>query len=64
MNALNWRKSSYSSGNGGDCVEVAPLAEGVAVRDSKRPTEPVLRCGTEAWRAFIRGVEAHPTLRR
>ncbi|SCK39158.1 DUF397 domain-containing protein [Streptomyces sp. WMMB 322] len=32
-----WRKSSYSNGSGGDCVEVAPgLAGVVPVRDSKR----------------------------
>ncbi|WP_189161707.1 DUF397 domain-containing protein, partial [Sphaerisporangium melleum] len=34
---LNWRKSSYTSGNGGNCVEIAPLPGGMAVRDSKRP---------------------------
>ena len=33
-----WRKSSYSSANGGACVEVASNLPGVvAVRDSKAP---------------------------
>jgi Domain of unknown function (DUF397) len=33
-----WRKSSYSSGNGGNCVQVATnLAGVVAVEDSKNP---------------------------
>ncbi|TYB48490.1 DUF397 domain-containing protein [Actinomadura chibensis] len=33
-----WRKSSYSGGHGAeDCVELAELARGVGVRDSKDP---------------------------
>ena len=49
-----WRKSSYSGGNGGDCVEVADnLPEVVAVRDSKDPTGPVLAFGSDEWRAFM-----------
>lgn len=32
---VRWRKSSYTTSNGGDCVEVARLAEGVGIRDSK-----------------------------
>jgi Domain of unknown function (DUF397) len=36
---LRWRKSSYSSGQNGACVE---LAHAGAVRDSKNPTGPVL----------------------
>ncbi|HWC79947.1 MAG TPA: DUF397 domain-containing protein [Pseudonocardiaceae bacterium] len=38
-----WRKSSYSGGNNGDCVEVAYLDGNVrAVRDSKNPAGPML----------------------
>ncbi|WP_289009331.1 DUF397 domain-containing protein [uncultured Thermomonospora sp.] len=33
---VQWRKSSYSGDNGGDCVELARLAEGVGIRDSKK----------------------------
>lgn len=36
---MRWRKSSYSSGQGGNCVELASVG---AVRDSKNPTGPVL----------------------
>jgi uncharacterized protein DUF397 len=36
----SWRKSSYSSSNGGDCVEVASTLG--ALRDSKNPSGPVL----------------------
>ncbi|WP_416875724.1 DUF397 domain-containing protein, partial [Kitasatospora sp. SC0581] len=38
-----WRKSSYSGGNGGNCIEVAPGFPGlVPVRDSKDPRGPAL----------------------
>jgi hypothetical protein len=38
-----WRKSSRSGGNGGQCVEVACNLPGiVAVRDSKDPAGPAL----------------------
>ena len=58
-----WRKSSFSGGNGGACVEVAIVpgaAEGsdrvVALRDSKNPTGPVLVFTADEWRAFTAGV--------
>ncbi|MFD0683648.1 DUF397 domain-containing protein [Actinomadura fibrosa] len=36
--SVRWRKSSYSGGTSqSDCVEVARLAGGVGVRDSKAP---------------------------
>jgi Domain of unknown function (DUF397) len=49
----NWRKSSYSTGNGGACVEVARNLPGiVAVRDSKDPQGPALVFTPEDWSAF------------
>ena len=53
-----WRKSSYSNGTGGNCVEVADLPNGRAVRDSKHPEGPILVFTRDAWRAFVRGIEA------
>jgi hypothetical protein len=51
-----WRKSSYSSGTGGQCVEVARNLPGVvAVRDSKDPEGPALVIPADAWRAFTTG---------
>ena len=48
-----WRKSSYSGGQGGNCVEVAARpADQLAVRDSKDHAGPVLRFPGEAWSAF------------
>ncbi|MGH3782424.1 MAG: DUF397 domain-containing protein [Pseudonocardiaceae bacterium] len=54
-----WRKSSYSNGNGGDCIEVADLTGGHrGVRDSKDPTGPALTLTSNAWAAFTAGVRA------
>ena len=52
MDALNWRKASYSASNGGGCVEVADHASRVLVRDTQDRTGPVLRFTPEAWRRF------------
>jgi hypothetical protein len=53
-----WRKSSYSGGNGGQCVEVATtnLPGLVAVRDSKNPDGPRLIFTPDEWHAFVSGV--------
>ncbi|MBD2893105.1 hypothetical protein amrb99_20260 [Actinomadura sp. RB99] len=55
MEDLNprWRKSSYSGGNGGECVEVADLAGVVAVRDSKDPDGPKLVVGREQFATLM-----------
>ncbi|MEV4658888.1 DUF397 domain-containing protein [Micromonospora sp. NPDC049301] len=54
LNGARWRKSSRSSGNGGNCVEVADNLPGVvAVRDSKDPAGPALTFAPAAWRAFV-----------
>jgi uncharacterized protein DUF397 len=50
--ALTWRKSTRSSGGGNECVEVADLGTGTAVRDSKNPTGGVLAFDRSEWRAF------------
>ncbi|WP_028192434.1 DUF397 domain-containing protein [Salinispora pacifica] len=50
---LVWRKSSESLN--GDCVEVASLCDGVAVRDSKNPEGAMLRFSRSEWQAFLRG---------
>lgn len=55
--AAVWRTSSYSSGNGGQCVEVALNLSGiVAVRDSKNPGGTTLILSAAAWRRFTRHV--------
>jgi hypothetical protein len=49
-----WRKSSYSGGNGGNCIEVGTHAgtDLVLVRDTKDHPGPVLRFTPAAWKRF------------
>ncbi|MFD4261982.1 DUF397 domain-containing protein [Streptomyces sp. NPDC058534] len=52
-----WRKSTYSDGGGGDCLELAANIPGtVPVRDSKNPTGPALLFPVSAWTAFVAGI--------
>ncbi|MYX30327.1 DUF397 domain-containing protein [Streptomyces sp. SID8381] len=48
-----WFKSSYSSGAGGECVEVAAWQGTTRVRDSKDTARPSLRLAPQAWAEFI-----------
>jgi hypothetical protein len=53
MTEMNgWRKSTYSSSNGGDCTEVATAPGAILVRDSRNPDGPRLNFGPDTWRAF------------
>ncbi|MEU6036235.1 DUF397 domain-containing protein [Actinomadura sp. NPDC047616] len=54
---VRWRKSTRSSHEGGECVEVADLVTGVIVRDSKNPEGPRLTFGAAEWRAFMQAVK-------
>jgi hypothetical protein len=57
LSTAQWIKSSYSAGDGGNCVEVAPHCAVVPVRDSKRPHGPKLVFPGAAWVAFIGGIQ-------
>ncbi|MGW0410225.1 DUF397 domain-containing protein [Streptomyces collinus] len=49
-----WFKSSYSNGDGGNCLEVTRDLPGlVPVRDSKVPDGDVLLIGAAAWAPFV-----------
>ncbi|MEW1718431.1 DUF397 domain-containing protein [Streptomyces sp. NPDC093109] len=59
LSAAVWRKSSYSNGQSGDCVEVADGFPGdVPVRDSKAPAGPALLFPATAWAAFLRNLKS------
>jgi hypothetical protein len=49
-----WFKSSYSSGEGGECVEVACAAGSIHIRDSKDRSGPVLTVTPQAWAGLVR----------
>jgi hypothetical protein len=71
---MTWRKSSFSNGTGGDCVEVALWNENcdeaesaahkagigplIALRDSKDPDGPKLYFTRSEFAAFRRGLVA------
>ena len=53
-----WVKSSRSGPTGGNCVEVAHLADGqVAVRNSRHPSGPALVFSAMEWDAFVGGTK-------
>jgi len=59
LSGAAWRKSTRSSAQGQNCVEVAAGLPGiVAVRDSKHPAGPPLITTPRNWIAFIRTVKA------
>jgi hypothetical protein len=47
-----WRKSTYSGGNGSDCVEVGGTERAVVVRDSKHRGSAALIFAPDTWRRF------------
>jgi hypothetical protein len=49
---MSWRKSSYSGGQGGSCVEVADGARMVLVRDTTNRDGMTLSVPAEAWTSF------------
>ncbi|MET9886960.1 DUF397 domain-containing protein [Streptomyces sp. NPDC006430] len=59
VNSLSWRKSSYSNGEGGSCVEVSDDLPGTfPVRDSKLTgTGPVLVFPATVWAPFIQALK-------
>jgi hypothetical protein len=58
VDGLKWRRSSYSNGAGGMCVEAAQLPGGeVAVRNSRAPYGPVVTFTALEWGAFLLGAK-------
>jgi Domain of unknown function (DUF397) len=59
LSRITWRKASYSSGNGGACIEVGTAPGTVAVRDSKDPAGPALVFAPGRWQAFTRAIKTN-----
>ncbi|HEV8554906.1 MAG TPA: DUF397 domain-containing protein [Actinophytocola sp.] len=54
LSNLAWRRSSRSGqGSGNNCVEVAFIGPGVAVRDSKNPTAGTLTFPAGGWTSLL-----------
>ncbi|WP_406489123.1 DUF397 domain-containing protein [Streptomyces phaeochromogenes] len=51
--AIQWRKSSYSSDQGGDCIEIAEAPTTIAIRDSKNPAGPTLTLDPATFTTFL-----------
>jgi hypothetical protein len=49
---VDWRKSSYSGANGGDCLETASGEGLVLVRDTTDREGATLRIPAEVWLEF------------
>ncbi|MEE1929687.1 DUF397 domain-containing protein [Streptomyces sp. TRM 70351] len=58
---ISWVKSTYSGGEGGQCVEWAPAYAAdhgiVPVRDSKQPYGPVLHITPHGWTGFVTALQ-------
>jgi len=58
LSLADWRRSSYSNGDGGLCVEVAPgHPEVIPVRDSKSQNGPVLLFRKTSWPPFLNSLK-------
>jgi hypothetical protein len=53
---MDWRKSTYSNGQG-NCVEVADARGVILVRDTKDRGGETLAFGTDAWAAFLAAMQ-------
>jgi len=49
---MDWRKSSYSTGSGGQCVEVAS-GVGVMIRDTTDRDGAMLSVPAAVWETFL-----------
>ncbi|MFJ8950724.1 DUF397 domain-containing protein [Streptomyces sp. NPDC102381] len=54
---LTWTRSSYSSNEGPDCVEVAASPSTIHVRDSKAPQGARLAFGADEWSRFLSSMD-------
>ncbi|MFI1357269.1 DUF397 domain-containing protein [Streptomyces sp. NPDC020898] len=58
--AATWIKSSYSGGEGNECVEVTHAQSWVGIRDSKAPGRGTLAISPSTFTMFVNEVKARP----
>ncbi|MBH1938252.1 DUF397 domain-containing protein [Streptomyces sp. AV19] len=57
MSEMVWRKSSYSTNTGTECLEVADsMSDCIPVRDSKIPHGSTISFPAPSWSAFLAGL--------
>jgi hypothetical protein len=49
---IEWRKARQSANNGA-CVELAPVAGQILIRDSKDQNGPIIAYSQYTWRLFV-----------
>jgi hypothetical protein len=55
---LGWQRSSFCSGGGNNCIEIAEAANGaLAVRESESPTQ-IVASDRARFRALLSGVKS------
>ena len=58
LTGVTWIRSRRSGPTGGNCVEVAFLADGqIAMRNSRHPQGPALIFTSSEWDAFLGGAK-------
>lgn len=55
-----WRKSSYSGGNGGHCVEARATESGAAIRDTRNRHLGHLEAPAYEWNALLLAATTTP----
>jgi hypothetical protein len=54
---MDWRKSSYSDSNGGNCVETSSGSGSILVCDTTNRDGGTLSFSAGAWQAFTSGLK-------
>lgn len=55
---VSFRKSSRSSTNGGNCVEMGALSSVIGIRDSKNHDAGLIKLPASAWAGFLSALRA------
>ena len=59
MDVTNWRKASYSTGNGGNCVAVGNSPSKVHIMDTKDAEGSKLAVPASSWATFTARIRSN-----
>ncbi|MFD0688814.1 DUF397 domain-containing protein [Actinomadura fibrosa] len=54
-----WRKSSFSSEEGDNCVELGAMSQAIAMRDSEDPDGPKILLTRDGFRVMLTQLKRH-----